>query len=66
MHIAVCKLLSVDGIYTFEGRDQDGWPHYKLTRPFQYDSGPKQEQFIKQKIVEYFNSLEKEYKTFSL
>ena len=66
IHIAVCKLLSDDGIYTFEGRDQDGWPHYKLTRPINYTSGPKQEQFLKEKIVQYFNTLEKEYESFSL
>jgi len=30
MHIAVCRLLSIDGFYEFAGRDADGWP--SLTR----------------------------------
>jgi len=33
MHIAVCRLLAYDNYYDFMGRDQDGWPHYKLIKP---------------------------------
>ena len=29
LHIAICRLLSNYGYYEFEGRDKDGWPHYK-------------------------------------
>jgi hypothetical protein len=61
IHIAVCKLLSFDGYYTFSGRDQDGWPHYELIQPFQIKAGPEQERLLKQKVVQYFNILEKEY-----
>ena len=37
MHIATCHLLSQDGYFEFEGRDQDGWPHYKQTRIVPYE-----------------------------
>ena len=30
MHIAVCRLLSYDGVYEFIGLDTEGWPHYRL------------------------------------
>ena len=33
MHIAVCRLLSYDGYYTFVGRDADGWPHWQKAKP---------------------------------
>jgi hypothetical protein len=29
MHIAVCSILSASGYYSLEGRDEEGWPHFK-------------------------------------
>ncbi len=58
MHIAACKLLSLDGYYEFEGRDADGWPHYKLLRPLQVKGVKEQATYIKQKIIHYFQELE--------
>src|ERR1700761_3293033 len=29
MHIAVCGLLRASGYYELEGRDKDGWPHFR-------------------------------------
>ena len=28
MHIGVCALLTDEGYYIYEGRDEQGWPHY--------------------------------------
>ena len=28
MHIGVCALLKDEGYYKYEGRDDDGWPHF--------------------------------------
>ena len=32
MHIAVCRLMSQDGIYEFTGLDSDGWPHWSQVK----------------------------------
>jgi hypothetical protein len=29
MHIAVCTLLMPSGYYELEGKDSDGWPHFR-------------------------------------
>lgn len=60
MHIAVCKLLSFDGIYGFKGLDADGWPHYEILQPIATKGVKEQGELLKQKIVQYFNILESE------
>lgn len=55
MHIAVCSLLSEDGYYEFEGRDQDGWPHFKNIRPIQKMPLDEQEKLLVGKVIQYFN-----------
>lgn len=60
MHIAVCRLLSTDGYYEFEGRDADGWPHYNKVRPFKTKGVKEQEEYLKVRVIEYFQEWEKE------
>jgi hypothetical protein len=60
MHIAVCRLLSYDGHYEFIGRDDEGWPHYKLVSKIPPADLAGQEQLLKQRIITYFNELEEE------
>jgi len=60
IHIATCELLSRDGFYEFEGRDQDGWPHYNHIRQIPYEGVNAQELYLKEKIAEYFQSNIKE------
>ena len=60
MHIAVCRLLSYDGNYEFVGRDDDGWPHYKLVAKVPPRSLAAQEELLKQHIITYFGDLEDE------
>lgn len=57
MHIAVCELLSADGYFEFEGRDADGWPHYKALRPVQVSGVDGQEKLLKLKVIQYFNRM---------
>ena len=57
MHIAVCRLLSQDGYYQFAGRDEEGWPHYQLLKPFNTKGVKEQGKILKQKIIEYFREL---------
>lgn len=54
MHIAVCALLEGDGFYKYKGRDEDGWPHYEVLKPFQVTGAEKQEEILKTKVIEYF------------
>lgn len=60
MHIAICRLLSEDGYYEFVGRDADGWPHWKLTKPVPVQGVKEQEDFLKQQVILYFKAWEKE------
>lgn len=60
MHIAVCRLLSYDGYYEFAGRDEDGWPHWNMIKPFTKKGADEQEQILKTKIIQYFSDWEKE------
>jgi len=57
MHIAVCQLLSADGFYEFEGRDADGWPHYKELRPVSITGVKGQGRLLKVKIIQYFRKM---------
>jgi len=59
MHIAICKVLSLADFYILEGRDEDGWPHWKPTSKLPRLNITEQEQLLKIYIVEYF---EKELK----
>jgi hypothetical protein len=60
MHIAICQLLSSDGYFEFEGRDADGWPHYKELRPVSIEGVKNQGRLLKIKIIEYFKEMQVE------
>lgn len=57
MHIAVCRVLSLSGYYTFDGQDKDGWPRWILTKPIPHGDLLEQENFLKQHVIHYFESL---------
>ena len=65
MHIAICRLLSYDGHYSFVGRDADGWPHYEVAIPPKTKGVKEQEQWLKIKVIQYFRELENENGGFS-
>jgi hypothetical protein len=54
MHIGVCTLLSQSGYYEPEGRDTDGWPHFKEVHPVPKMELNEQEMFLKEHIIAYF------------
>jgi len=54
MHIAICKVLSYSGYYSLEGRDEEGWPHWKLMKDLPGFDLLEQETLIKTHIIEYF------------
>lgn len=58
MHVAVCSLLSPSGYYELEGKDIDGWPHFKQLKPMPEMNTFEQESFLKDHILLYFENNE--------
>src|SRR5688572_9855258 len=54
MHIAICTLLEPYGFYEFEGRDKDGWPHWKLKENLPHLDAKQQNKLIIDAIIDYF------------
>ena len=54
MHVAICTVLTPSGYYEFEGKDKDGWPHFKQLKEHQSMSLIEQENFLKDHILFYF------------
>lgn len=54
MHIAICKVLSFSGFYELEGLDEQGWPHWKMTKALPHFDILEQEKLLKMHILEYF------------
>ena len=57
MHIAVCRLMSQDGVYEFVGLDDDGWPHWKQVKTIEKKGEKEQEGYLKTLSVKYFSSI---------
>lgn len=56
MHIAVCSLLSQSGYYELQGKDQEGWPHFRQLKPMPEMDAIEQENFLKDHILLYFEN----------
>ena len=54
MHIAICTLLEPYGYYSFEGRDEEGWPHFRKVEDLPALAAADQETLIKRAIIQYF------------
>ena len=54
LHIAVCTVLAPYGYYEFEGRDPEGWPHYKILKKLPALKGAEQNNLLIRAVVEYF------------
>ena len=55
MHIAVCSLLSKSGYYELEGKDVDGWPHFRQLKAMPDMNTFEQENFLKDHVLLYFD-----------
>ena len=60
MHIAICELLSQEGIYVFKGRDADGWPHYDRVTKSPVEGPEAQERYLIVQIILFFQRLDVE------
>ena len=58
LHIAVCTLLEQYGYYEFEGKDEDGWPHFKATDKLPFLKPGHQSVLMKQAVIDYFKNNE--------
>ncbi len=58
MHVAVCTLLGPSGYYILEGKDADGWPHFKQVKELPQVNLVEQESFLKDHILLYFEQNE--------
>lgn len=58
MHVAVCTLLSQSGYYISEGRDEEGWPHFKQMKEIPQLHLIEQENFLKDHVLLYFQKHE--------
>lgn len=58
MHVAVCTVLSQSGYYELEGKDADGWPHFRQLKELPVMALPDQENFIKDHVLLYFHQSE--------
>lgn len=54
MHVAVCSLLRTGGYYELEGKDEEGWPHFRQLKALPELSLIEQENFLKDFILFYF------------
>lgn len=54
MHIGTCRVLSSSGYYQLDGKDQEGWPHWKLVKKVPSISLKEQEEMLKMHVIEYF------------
>ncbi len=54
MHVAVCTLLSQSGYYLLEGKDEEGWPHFKQLKEIPSLHVAEQENFLKDHVLLYF------------
>ena len=56
IHIAVCTILSAGGYYEFDGKDKDGWPHFKQVKAIPPMGLFEQENFMKDFVLLYFQN----------
>ena len=56
MHVAVCTLFSQSGFYELEGKDRDGWPHFRQVKPLPEMNMIEQENYLKDHILLYFQN----------
>ena len=54
MHIAICTVLEPYGYYEFEGRDKDGWPHFKLKEQMPFLKAGEQNNLMVKAVIDYF------------
>lgn len=52
-HIGICSVLQPYGYYTFEGRDVDGWPHFRMVEKLPHLKPGHQARLMKEAVIAY-------------
>lgn len=58
MHIAICTLLEDQGVFESEGRDEEGWPHFRQVRAVEQQGEKAQEELLIECALNYFKKIE--------
>lgn len=58
MHIAICTVLAPSGYYELEGKDSEGWPHFRQLKSMPTMNAFEQENFLKDHVLLYFDNNE--------
>ena len=58
LHIAICKILSNYGYYSFKGKDKEGWPHWKSNEKLPKLQPEEQTMLLKEGAIKYFEDAE--------
>ncbi len=54
MHVGTCAVLEPFGFYSFEKRDEEGWPHYKQQKALPSMEDKVYEELMKKAVIAYF------------
>lgn len=54
MNLAICRILSISGYFSYQGEDKHGWPDWNQEKAFPRLELDKQEELLKEHIVKYF------------
>ncbi len=54
MHVAICTLMEPYGFYEYEGKDKEGWPHWKLKENLPHLEAKQQNNLMVGAIIDYF------------
>jgi hypothetical protein len=57
IHLAICKVLSYSGYYTYAGTDADGWHHYESGSAVPQLAILEQEQLLKAHVIHHFEQI---------
>ncbi len=57
LHIATCRLMSIEGFFEFAEYDEDGWPHWTEVKPFS-GSEEEKENYLKLMAITYFDKIQ--------
>ena len=51
LHIAICTILEPYGYYTFQGRDDENWPHFNLEKELPQLEDKEQQHLMKRALL---------------
>lgn len=55
IHIAICHLLEPWGYYSYQSRDEEGWPHYEISDALPALKAGEQTILIKKSLILFFD-----------